>query len=857
MKTILNILLAVFLFTPLLEANSKASVEELRKNVSQLSGEKKVSALNNLAKKLIAQSDFEEAAEAIDQAMEWSKANDHHTGKAHAIDNMGLLYQAKFDYTNAMKSFVEALKIRDEQNDEVGKAVSKNYIGRVFYLQEDSDSAISNLNEALRLWTKQTNTKGAAIAHKNLGDAFLQKKIYGEAKGHYHNAMDLRIEMDDLSGAAKIASFLGNVVNDLGDNEGALTYYGMSLDMNSSIEDLDAIGEDYNNMTWALIDMGAYDEAEETNTSAFNLRERKSNIAGLAESNMLYGIIYSKRGDKEKAETYLKKATGLLKEVKDEPGTPEMYKMVSEAYAKTGNYKNAYRYQKKFSKSKDVLFNKEKSTALLELTTKYQSEFETEKQKATIAALEQEQSYNSKVKYFLLALCGLGAILLMVLFNSNKRKKRDNELLTAKNIEINRQKEEIDIKNAELKESNEKLDLLNQKLVMEMAERESIEQSSFARDRFLATMSHEMRTPMNIIIGLAHLLLEEEPRPDQVEHLRTLQFSANNMVVLINDVLDFSKIEAGKLSLESRPFQPLQVFEEARERFRLPAQDKGIKMHFNYDDKLPKSLMGDTTRLNQIVSNLINNAIKFTENGQVNVDVELNELTRNQATLLLTVEDDGKGIAPERLAEMFKRFSRSEDEAFEGYQDSGLGLAITKRLVELQNGKIEAESELGKGSKFTVYLPYKLTNEEDLTKHQTKEEKSYNHLAGNRILLVEDNRINQLVVAKMLRRLNIEVITADNGALALEHFGNMYFDLVLMDIQMPVMDGYRATAEIRKMADPRKRDVPIIALTASAFLTEKEKAKLFGMNDHVGKPFGPEDLLEKISECMAVYKTEK
>ena len=188
-----------------------------------------------------------------------------------------------------------------------------------------------------------------------------------------------------------------------------------------------------------------------------------------------------------------------------------------------------------------------------------------------------------------------------------------------------------------------------------------------------------------------------------------------------------------------------------------------------------------------------------------------------------------------------------------GYGGERLSLAITKRLVELQNGKLEVQSIPGESTVFKILLPFKLSPE-SLKQVKDTTKADFSHLAGNRILVVEDNKINQLVVSKMLRKLGVEVSTADNGLEGLEVFEREYFDLVLMDIQMPEMDGYRATAEIRRHPNPAKRDVPVIALTASAFLTEKEKAVLFGMNDHVGKPFSPEELMEKISACLRVYK---
>ena len=206
---------------------------------------------------------------------------------------------------------------------------------------------------------------------------------------------------------------------------------------------------------------------------------------------------------------------------------------------------------------------------------------------------------------------------------------------------------------------------------------------------------------------------------------------------------------------------------------------------------------------------------------------------------------------------MFRKFTRDpEADIYEGFNTSGLELAITKRLVDLQNGRIEAESELGKGTIFKVYLPYTIPSKTDKVESGSNNELlPYHYLVGKKILVVEDNRINQLVVRKMLTKLGVKVTTADNGLESLDRISETYFDLILMDIQMPKMDGYRATAEIRKSDNPRIANVPIIALTASAYLTEKDKAQLFGMNDHVGKPFGPEELMEKISNCLA--KSEK
>ncbi len=864
MRKFSTLLFTFLLFFGSVLQAKETSITDLQSKVEATTGNSKVDALNELAQ-MLSEDKPDEAYEYALEAYEMAGKMNYPKGLASAADNLGMLMLDRYDYENAMKYFVEGLSLRNNISDEKGIATSKDNIGWVFYLQEDMNSAESNLQEALNIRNKITDFEGAAASHEKLGYVFLFKKTYGKAREHFGQAMELRIEMEQLPEAADLASHMGKIASDMGDTDGAIAYYSQSLDLNSSMQDVPNIGTDYNNIALVYYHQSkssAFDkeelleEALDANESAFRIRSKLDDKLALAETYQNFGSIYADMGDKAKANENLEKSSALLKEIGAEPGTQFIYLNISKAYEGLGEFKKAYKYQLAYDKNKEVIFNTEKSKALLDLTTKYDSQFAAEKQKQKISVLEKEQAFSDKISYFLMALVALGLLLIGVLYNSYRLKKRDNNLLRAKNEEIERQKAEINAKNAELNEKAASLDNLNQQLVKEMAERESIEQSSFARERFLATMSHEMRTPMNIIIGLTHLLLSESPREDQIEHLRTLQFSANNLVVFINDVLDFSKIEAGKLTLESREFDPKQILKEIEKRFELPTNDKKLKFNCRYDKKVPEVLLGDPARMNQILTNLVSNAVKFTDEGEVNVDIQLDELNKNEATLKLVVEDTGVGIDPAKLEEKFRKFSsNSNEDLFEGYASSGLGLAITKRLIDLQNGRIEVNSVPNEGTTFTVYLPYKAVAVDKSTLKKDNKPADYGHLVGNKVLLVEDNKINQLVVAKMLRKLGMEVITADDGLEALDAYSNQYFDLVLMDIQMPKMDGYRTTAEIRKSSDPRKRDVPIIALTASAFLTEKEKAKLFGMNDHVGKPFGPDDLLEKISNCLAVYKT--
>ena len=843
-----------------------SKIAKMRAAVETQTGEAKVNSLNTLSNKVLEMKQPRQATKFAQEAFDLATQINFQEGIANANDQLGFVYQSKYDYENAMEKFVAAQKIRDASMDKKGIATSKNNIGKAFLLQGDTDNGELNLIKALETRREIADKEGLAETHKNLADLYLAKQVYGKARENYEASLGLRTELKDFKGAAAIASHLGTIVSDLGDTEGALIYYRMSVDMNSSINDMPNLGDDFNNIAKTHIEQENWDEAMDANEKAMGIRETLKDQLGVAECKKNSGIIANGMGNTKEANKLLIESVKLLAKTETAPKKQGIYRDVSKAFYKMKDYKNAYRYQMAYTKEKETFFNKEKATALLELTTKYESEFEAEKQEQVIANLEQEQTYNQKFKYFLFALLGLGGLFMASLFSSYNRKKKDNAKLRSMNDEITAKNLEIDSQNDLLQEKNDNLDVLNGKLVDEMAERESIEKSSFARDRFLATMSHEMKTPMNIITGLTHLLLDEKPREDQVKHLRTLQFSANNLVVYINDILDFSKIEAGRITLDSREFSLKNRFEDIKNRYAMQAKEKGLDFTCNIDSRIPENVIGDPVRLDQIMTNLVSNAVKHTEKGTVEVDVKLDQLNKKDSTVIIKVKDTGVGMKPEVLEEMFRKFDSSSNDIFEGYGSSGFGLVITKRLVDLQNGKIEVDSKIGEGTVITMHLPFKvgktsveknvdktsknISSNSNNTKAKVNLESKFGHLKGNRILLVEDNKINQLVVAKLLRKLNIDVVTADNGLEALEAIDKIYFDLILMDIQMPKMDGYRATAEIRKNTDERKRETPIIALTASAFLTEKEKAKLFGMNDHVGKPFGQEDLLDKINDCL-------
>ncbi len=469
--------------------------------------------------------------------------------------------------------------------------------------------------------------------------------------------------------------------------------------------------------------------------------------------------------------------------------------------------------------------------------------------------LEIQNSHHKRVKGLLFLLIGLTGLLAAMVSIFYRKKQQDNFELSNKIAENNLQKAEIEVLNKEQELKNISLGLLNNKLVDEMAERENMQRSSFARDRFLAAISHEMRTPLNDITGLTHLLLDNKPRIDQIEQLRTLQFSANELVVFINEALGFSKIEVGKLDLQNRVFDFTGITRSIFNDIAKKAEVKGLLFHSSVDNQIPRRLLGNESRFYQILSNLLNNCIDSTSEGVVRIALFLEEHNEKNVVVRIVAEaSDGgmeRNLHPNRYEPM------GDDEPMFGSADGRqLSLAMTKRLVELQHGRIQVENVFDEATRFNVLLPFKTTISQ-FGQGGSSGPSNYAELQGAQILLVEDNKINQVIVAKMLRRYGMTVVTADNGYEALEQLELQAFNLVLMDIQMPEMDGYRTTAEIRKHPTTEINSLPIVALTSSAFLTEKEKALLFGMNDHVGKPFSPEELLEKISSCIVLKKDFK
>ncbi len=408
-------------------------------------------------------------------------------------------------------------------------------------------------------------------------------------------------------------------------------------------------------------------------------------------------------------------------------------------------------------------------------------------------------------------------------------------------LDIDGRKCSLDIVN----DISERKELENQLI----AATEKAQQAVRSEERFLANMSHEIRTPMNGIIGMVNLLAQTQLNDEQKEFASWIKDSSEILLTIINDILDISKINAGQMAIEKTPFSIYDVLRNLNMSMELKAKEKNIKFHTHMDLSIPQKVVGDPVRLFQILLNLAGNAVKFTEQGEVTIIINKQKEDNDNIYLEFLIKDTGIGIDPEKLPTLFEPFVQASPDTTRKYGGTGLGLSISKRLVEMQGGTISAESELGKGSVFSFRVNYKkyVPGAKQYVPAPEKDLMNGRDLSGLRILLAEDNRISQRVGVKTMSKWGILVDVAENGRQAVEIVSSNPYDLVLMDVQMPEMDGFEATRQIRSFLSNPASKVPIVAMTASVISLDKAKCIELGMNDYISKPFKPEELYKMIS----------
>lgn len=698
----------------------------------------------------------------------------------------------------------------------LGKGRGLNMKGWCYWRLGEYEEARESLNKAMSIAREIRNKALEARVLNNFAAVYRDLGDLVRSLNYLDKALQLNEESGDERAQAVSLASIASIYYDLADYDSALEFALRALPVFEEANDTHRLGSLHYILGNIYFKQSSFSQALQHFQSNLALSEPGTIAHALAMSGL--GKVYYKMGVTGPAEEYLSNALQVGEELGDVevPITCFYYQGCIEM--QEGNYRQA---AGQFKKAMDMAESSQRRADVMSLHETYASLYEL------MGNLPQAYHH----------------------LKSFEQLKEEIFRQTAFN----------------------KLRSLQMRQELELAhkELEVAEKTALLKQQFMANMSHEIRTPMNAIVGMTRLLLEKSPQPAQLKYLRAIQQSADNLLVIINDILDFSKLEAGKIVLEKIPFSVADVMTGVRDTLLLKADEKGLNFWLEIDARIPENLTGDPTRLTQILLNLAGNAVKFTEKGFVALRaVVLGEENAQNCRIRFEVEDSGIGISDEYVSRIFESFTQAGSDTARKFGGTGLGLTISKQLVELMEGTLSVKSEEGAGTTFFVEVDFPLSEATAASRKENVEELQLpERLANARILLVEDNEFNRMVAEDTLLDMlpGAQLSYAVNGLEAVNALREKAFDFVLMDVQMPVMDGVQATRMIRRELPQPACSTPIIAMTANVLREDVDKYLSVGMNAYVPKPFRVEDLkkalllaapAEKIPEKIVEFREE-
>lgn len=557
-----------------------------------------------------------------------------------------------------------------------------------------------------------------------------------------------------------------------------------------------------------------YELASKTLKKIVQLPDNNNTVPVKSEAYYQLGLIEIQLKRNDSAIFYFNNALEENSKTKNLKQKANIILAISKYHKNNKEYERAYNYLSEYYqiehnilKLNDSKFNFDKHKKINQIHL-----LNEEKRKSEEKAQIKTYRYSKLISILAIALISILSLLSLALYKNNVIRNQNNLVLREKNKEL-------------------------------ILAKNKAEEASKARTDFLSTVSHELRTPLNAINGITHLLLEESPKESQLKYLDSLKFSGNYLTTFINEILEINKIDSTKIEIEKICFDLKALLNNIQNSLKELAAANNNHFLLEIDDAIPDNLIGDTTKLSQIILNLINNALKFTQNGKVTLIAKLHALENEKATVYFEITDTGIGIPKDKQKKVFESFSQGSVEVNRKYGGTGLGLTIVKKLIHLLGGKIHLESEVGKGSTFNFKLNFDISKNPS---EKIQEAKSYNddQLKNKIILLIEDNKINQMITRKMLENKSICCEILDNGEEAIELLKIKTFDLILMDVHLPGISGTTATQLIREF----NKTTPIIALTAISLDENREQLLSFGMNDVITKPFVPDIFYNTIAK---------
>ena len=678
---------------------------------------------------------------------------------------------------------------------------------------------------------------------------------YRSSQDYIQKAIEFAEEKKDYQAQADAYSFLGNVYFELKKYADAIQTYNKSISLYNNQKPSSNQAYTFYNLGLCYIERKEYSKAEYYFKEAEKIYETIDIPEAKEMINLQKGIVYRAKGEnqlalsilntvivnpdeedhfKTKAEAlyqiglieaennrfnlalnYLNKALDLSSKNKNLELKANVARTLSEVYEKMIDVDNSFKYMKQHLRIRD---------SIQELNSKRigTEDFLSFKEAERLKSIDQMDRENKEqqrankfsklISILSIALISILSLLSLSLYKNNIIRSQSNKMLQDKNSELQLAKDKA-------------------------------EKASKARAEFLSTVSHELRTPLNAINGITHLLIEENPKKSQLQYLTSLKFSGDYLLTFINDILEINRVESENIEIESINVNVKQLLSDLYNSFKDLASKNNNDFELELDESIPDNLIGDPTKLSQIFINLINNALKFTKNGKVNVSAKMLKNENDISSIRFEISDTGIGIPLEKQQTIFESFSQGSVEINRKYGGTGLGLAIVKRLVNLLGGEIKLTSAEGIGSTFSFDVDFELGQQ---TFVEVKKQYDESVFAFKKVLVVEDNKINQMITKKMLENKEIACELIDNGEDAIEMIRNNGYDLVLMDVHLPGINGTIATERIREF----NKKLPIIALTAISLNENREMLLSFGMNDVVTKPFNPDNFYKVIAQQL-------
>ncbi|WP_053975990.1 ATP-binding protein [Mangrovimonas xylaniphaga] len=684
----------------------------------------------------------------------------------------------------------------------------------------DYYEAKENLTNALDIAKTIGNKQSQGIIYTKIAKLQYTIEESKEAIVSLNKAAEIQREIEDYANLAITYNVWGVIYYSSKDYQTALDYFN-SAKTKFEEEDLEEyIPEVCLNEAKVYIQMEDYKQAKAQLEKAIVLAKKYNQNNILSSALINNGKVLQQLGNSDLALSVTNDGLKIAQQNKLIESLNESYLTLSDIYQSEQNYKLANEFLLKHIKLSDSILDIKRENLSPEKRTQFISEYKDAENQQLKAEMKQKNADSNLTKIttiLSIALITILSLLTLSLYKNNNIRLKTNNMLHKKNDEL-------------------------------VLAKEKAELASKTKANFLSTVTHELRTPLYAVTGLTNMLLEEQPKPEQIPHLKSLKFSGDYLLTFINDILQINKIEANKVDLDPEIFDLKKKVGNVISALNNSAMDNNITMHFEYDKDLPRTFEADQLKISQILINLIGNAIKFTKDGDIWVRVTKMNEKDGVYGVRFEVEDNGIGITKEKQEHMFESFSQGSIQINRKYGGTGLGLSIVKGLIEILKGKIYLKSELGKGSTFIFEVPMAYAEKlETIAKPNYSNNINQLDLSNVKILVVEDNKINQMITKKILNKMNLQCDVVDNGEDAVERVKEVNYSVVLMDIHMPGISGLEATKIIRTF----DKELTIFALTAVTLEDKMHEFDEAGFNDIISKPFKQEDFEKKLFNALS------